>query len=86
MPAGPSELLIMADKNANPAFVASDLLSQAEHGADSQVVLVSTDETLLLETAKQVRIQTQLLARQSILEKALENMKLEELGFDLGDP
>lgn len=76
MPAGPSELLIMADKNANPAFVASDLLSQAEHGADSQVVLVSTDETLLLETAKQVRIQTQLLARQSILEKALENMKL----------
>lgn len=76
MPAGPSELLIMADKNANPAFVASDLLSQAEHGADSQVVLVSTDETLLLKTAKEVQLQTQALNRQSIVEKALENMKL----------
>jgi histidinol dehydrogenase len=60
MPAGPSELLIVADKNANPAFLASDLLSQAEHGVDSQVVLVSTDEKLLLETAEQIRIQTQL--------------------------
>jgi len=76
MPAGPSELLIMADKNANPAFVASDLLSQAEHGADSQVVLVSTDETLLLKTAKEVQLQTHALNRQSIVEKALENMKL----------
>jgi len=76
MPAGPSELLIMADKNANPAFIASDLLSQAEHGVDSQVVLVSTDEKLLLETADQIRIQTQLLDRKSILEKALENKKL----------
>ena len=54
MPAGPSELLVVADKNANPAFIASDLLSQAEHGVDSQVVLVSTDEKLLLETAKQI--------------------------------
>jgi len=76
MPAGPSELLIMADKNAEPAFIASDLLSQAEHGVDSQVVLVSTDEKILLETAKEVRIQTQKLNRQSIVEKALENMKL----------
>ena len=76
MPAGPSELLIMVDKNANPAFVASDLLSQAEHGADSQVVLVSTDETLLLKTAKEVQLQTHALNRQSIVEKALENMKL----------
>ena len=76
MPAGPSELLIMADKNADPAFVASDLLSQAEHGADSQVVLVSTDEQILLKTAKEVRLQTQDLNRKSIIEKALENMKL----------
>tara|TARA_B100000768_G_scaffold182063_1_gene209142 strand:- start:8951 stop:10249 length:1299 start_codon:yes stop_codon:yes gene_type:complete len=76
MPAGPSELLIVADKNANPAFIASDLLSQAEHGVDSQVVLVSTDEKLLLETAEQIRIQTQLLYRKSIIEKALENKKL----------
>ena len=76
MPAGPSELLIMADKNANPAFIASDLLSQAEHGIDSQVVLVSTDENLLLETDKQIDIQTQNLDRKSIIEKALNNKKL----------
>ena len=76
MPAGPSELLIMADKNANPAFVASDLLSQAEHGVDSQVILVSTDEKMLLDTAIEVQLQTQDLSRKSIIEKALENMKL----------
>ena len=76
MPAGPSELLIVADKNANPAFIASDLLSQAEHGVDSQVVLVSTDENLLLETEKQIRIQTQFLDRKAIIEKALKNKKL----------
>lgn len=76
MPAGPSELLIMADKTANPAFVASDLLSQAEHGIDSQVILVSTDENMLLETADQIRIQTQSLERKPIIEKALENKKL----------
>jgi len=76
MPAGPSELLIMADKDANPAFIASDLLSQAEHGVDSQVILVSTDKTLLLKTAKEVQLQTQALNRKSIVEKALENMKL----------
>ena len=76
MPAGPSELLVMADKTANPAFVASDLLSQAEHGIDSQVILVSTDENILLETADQIRIQTQSLERKLIIEKALENKKL----------
>jgi len=76
MPAGPSELLVMADKTANPAFVASDLLSQAEHGVDSQVILVSTDENLLLETENQIRIQTQNLDRKPIIEKALENKKL----------
>ena len=76
MPAGPSELLVMADKTANPAFVASDLLSQAEHGIDSQVIIVSTDENMLLETADQIRIQTQSLERKLIIEKALENKKL----------
>jgi len=76
MPAGPSELLVLADKTANPAFVASDLLSQAEHGIDSQVILVSTDENMLLETADQIRIQTQSLERKPIIEKALENKKL----------
>ena len=76
MPAGPSELLVMADKTANPAFVASDLLSQAEHGIDSQVILVSTDENMLLETDNQIRIQTQNLDRKPIIEKALENKKL----------
>ena len=76
MPAGPSELLVLADKTANPAFVASDLLSQAEHGIDSQVILVSTDENMLLETADQIRIQTQNLERKPIIEKALENKKL----------
>jgi histidinol dehydrogenase len=76
MPAGPSELLIMADKNANPAFIASDLLSQAEHGVDSQVVLVSTDENILLETENQIRIQSENLDRKLIIEKALKNKKL----------
>ena len=82
MPAGPSELLVMADATANPAFIASDLLSQAEHGIDSQVILVSTDERTLIETAKQLSIQTQLLDRQSIIEKALENKKLILLNSD----
>ena len=76
MPAGPSELLIMADKNANPAFIASDLLSQAEQGVDSQVVLVSTDENILLETENQIRIQSENLDRKLIIEKALKNKKL----------
>ncbi len=76
MPAGPSELLVMADKTATPAFVASDLLSQAEHGADSQVVLVSTSEQLINEVSKEVTLQTQHLNRKAIIEKALINMKL----------
>uniref|UniRef100_UPI0040499436 histidinol dehydrogenase n=1 Tax=Gelidibacter sp. TaxID=2018083 RepID=UPI0040499436 len=68
MPAGPSELLVVADDSANAAYVASDLLSQAEHGADSQVILVSTSETLLKHLTA--------LPRQSIAEKAIENSKL----------
>ena len=76
MPAGPSELLVMADASANPDFVASDLLSQAEHGADSQVVLVSTNETLLKNVSKAVVLQTKSLNRKVIIEQALKNMKL----------
>jgi histidinol dehydrogenase len=76
MPAGPSELLVMADATATPAFVASDLLSQAEHGADSQVVLVSSCKALINEVSKEVVEQTQRLNRKSIIEQALNNMKL----------
>lgn len=76
MPAGPSELLVMADASANPDFVASDLLSQAEHGADSQVVLVSTNETFLKNVSKAVVLQTKSLNRKAIIEQALKNMKL----------
>ena len=76
MPAGPSELLVMADETATPAFVASDLLSQAEHGTDSQVVLVSTSEQLINAVSKEVTLQTQHLNRKAIIEKALINMKL----------
>lgn len=76
MPAGPSELLVMADASATPSFVASDLLSQAEHGIDSQVVLVSTDLDLLEAVLFEVQEQTQSLSRKTIIEKALKNMKL----------
>lgn len=73
MPAGPSEVLVIADSNANPAFVAADLLSQAEHGADSQVVLVSTD----LKTAGNVELelgkQLENLPRKNFALKSLEN-------------
>ena len=63
MPAGPSELLVVADDTANPAFVASDLLSQAEHGVDSQVVLVSTSEKLIKRTEQEIKAQLALLPR-----------------------
>ena len=75
MPAGPSELLVMADDSANPAYVASDLLSQAEHGADSQVILVS-DSEIFVETVKaEIDKQILELPRKEIAEKALENSK-----------
>ena len=57
LPAGPSELLVLADESADPAFVASDLLSQAEHGADSQVILVSLSEQLQTNVQEQIEIQ-----------------------------
>lgn len=76
MPAGPSELLVVADDSAEPSFVASDLLSQAEHGTDSQVILVSTSEKLLDSVAIEVENQIKVLPRRAIAEKAIENSKL----------
>ncbi|AOW10131.1 histidinol dehydrogenase [Flavobacterium gilvum] len=76
MPAGPSELLIVADDTANAAFVASDLLSQAEHGTDSQVILVSTSKQLIDEVEKEVQSQIEVLPRKAIAEKAIANSKL----------
>ncbi len=76
MPAGPSELLVVADDTANTAFVASDLLSQAEHGVDSQVILVSTSEQLILKVEKEITKQLYELPRKEIAQKAIENSKL----------
>ncbi|MDO9255851.1 MAG: histidinol dehydrogenase [Bacteroidales bacterium] len=75
MPAGPSEVLIIADKTCNPSFVAADLLSQAEHGADSQVILLSDSETVIDKILSELNQQLQALPRKEIAEKALENSK-----------
>ncbi|MGB7785019.1 MAG: histidinol dehydrogenase, partial [Salinimicrobium sp.] len=76
MPAGPSELLILADDSANAAFVASDLLSQAEHGKDSQVILVSLSKKLLEEVEQEVERQLQELPRKQIASAAIVNSRL----------
>jgi histidinol dehydrogenase len=76
MPAGPSEVEVLADDTANPVFVAADLLSQAEHGTDSQVILVTTSEILLKEVAKEVERQRNELPRCDIAQKSLANSKL----------
>ena len=76
MPAGPSELLIVADDSAVPAFVASDLLSQAEHGTDSQVILVSTSKKLIDEVEAAIQKQLEVIPRKAIAEKAIANSKL----------
>ena len=75
MPAGPSEALIIADKSCNPSFVAADLLSQAEHGADSQVILLSNDEKIIDKTILELKDQLKVLPRKEIAEKALINSK-----------
>ena len=75
MPAGPSELLVMADDTANASFVASDLLSQAEHGVDSQVILVSTSENFIEQVSEEVEKQLKKLPRKKIAAKAIENSK-----------
>ena len=76
MPAGPSELLVVADGAAQASFVASDLLSQAEHGVDSQVILVSTSKKMIDEVEKEIEVQMSTLSRKRIAEKAIENSKL----------
>lgn len=76
MPAGPSEVLVIADSSANPAFIAADLLSQAEHGPDSQVVLLTPDEKLAQAVSLEVDKQLAQLSRQAIAEKALQESRL----------
>lgn len=73
MPAGPSEVEVIADESCKPSFVAADLLSQAEHGPDSQVILITDSEKLAQEIQKEVSRQLALLPRQNIAEKALAN-------------
>ncbi len=75
MPAGPSEVCVIADSSANPDFVAADLLSQAEHGPDSQVILISDSEELIHQTQKSVYTQLELIERKDIAVKALQNSK-----------
>ncbi len=76
LPAGPSEVAVIADETSNPAFVASDLLSQAEHGVDSQVVLATTDEKLINNVLKELEIQINELPRKKIAERSLENSRI----------
>ncbi|MDR2122284.1 MAG: histidinol dehydrogenase [Flavobacteriaceae bacterium] len=75
LPAGPSEVLVIADPQANPGFLAADLLSQAEHGVDSQVILLTTDESVLERTLAEIKAQLKVLPRKEIAEKALENSR-----------
>jgi|TARA_B100001093_G_scaffold28471_1_gene24921 histidinol dehydrogenase len=75
MPAGPSELLVLADEAANPKYVASDLLSQAEHGNDSQVILVSNSKKIINEVNNEVNIQKKTLKRINIINESLKNSK-----------
>jgi histidinol dehydrogenase len=76
MPAGPSEVEVLADETANPAFVAADLLSQAEHGVDSQVILITTSEKLIQEVEYEVQQQLSRLPRWEMADKSLANSKL----------
>jgi len=73
MPAGPSEVLVIADENAEPAFVAADLLSQAEHGADSQVVLATTHAEIVARISKEIEKQLEALPRKELAKEALSN-------------
>ncbi len=87
MPAGPSELLVVADQSAHPAYVAADLLSQAEHGPDSQVILVTTSQEILPKVAAEIERQLQELPRREIAAKAMANSKMiafptDELAID----
>jgi histidinol dehydrogenase len=76
MPAGPSEVCVIADEKANAEFVAADLLSQAEHGADSQVVLITTSNKLIDDVQQEISRQLDRLPRKEIAEKALQNSRI----------
>ena len=76
MPAGPSEVAIIADGTANPAFLAADLLSQAEHGSDSQVILITGMASLVEKVINEIGVQISGLTRKEIAEKALENSRI----------
>lgn len=76
MPAGPSEVAVLADETANPAYVASDLLSQAEHGVDSQAILITTSEDIIDKVKNEVEKQLAVLPRKEITEKSLSHSKL----------
>ena len=76
MPAGPSELLVIADNSANPAYVAADLLSQAEHGTDSQVILLTDNETTAEQVQQQLDQQVELLSRKEIAKQALTQSRI----------
>lgn len=76
MPAGPSEVLVLADETANPAFIAADLLSQAEHGADSQAILVTPSQALADQVTTEVQSQLAQLSRQEIAAQAIEHSRI----------
>ena len=76
MPAGPSEVAVLADHTANPVFVAADLLSQAEHGIDSQSMLITNSEALIKRVESEIQSQLKQLPRKEIAQKSLENSKL----------
>ncbi len=76
MPAGPSEVAVLADESANASFIAADLLSQAEHGSDSQAILVTASETLVADTKAEIEKQLSALPRKGIAENAIKNSKI----------
>ncbi|MBR6988806.1 MAG: histidinol dehydrogenase [Bacteroidaceae bacterium] len=76
MPAGPSEVEVLADENSNPQFVAADLLSQAEHGVDSQVLMITTSNEIIPAVLRELELQLNLLPRKEIASQSLENSKI----------
>lgn len=76
MPAGPSEVLVIADNTANPNYVAADLLSQAEHGPDSQVILICLSEDVVLRVKSAIQSQLKNLSRQNIIDQSLKNSRM----------
>jgi histidinol dehydrogenase len=76
MPAGPSEVLVLVDESADPAFVAADLLAQAEHGVDSQVMLVTTSREIINQVEKEIDNQLKALPRKEVAQQALQNSRV----------